>query len=69
MNIHRLGIGNTVFLALNLIAIVVGLVLLFANGPNGPLILLIVGAVGLALKKLVVLLGLEKDDPAKTDHV
>jgi hypothetical protein len=60
MNFQRLGIGNTIFLAFNLLAIVVGFVLLITSGASGPLILLIVGAIGLAVKKLVQLFELEE---------
>jgi hypothetical protein len=67
MNFRRLGIGNTVFLALNLVGVIVGVILLIVLGPTVPLVLLIVGAIGLALKKLVLLFGWEDEAPTKKD--
>lgn len=51
-SLKELTIADRVFLALNLLAIVVGVALMILNGPSGPLIFLVLGAVGLALKKL-----------------
>ena len=49
---YELTISNRIFLALNILGVIVGIGLMTATGPTIPLVLLIVGAVGLALKKL-----------------
>lgn len=42
----ELTISNRIFLALNILAIIVGIGLMILSGPTGPLVLLVVGAVG-----------------------
>ncbi len=66
MNFQRLGIGNTIFLVFNLIAIVVGIILLFVGGPTGGLIFLIIGAAGLAFKKIGLLFGWDQLESNQT---
>jgi len=67
MDLKRLGPGNAIFLIVNLAAVIVGTILCVVSGPTGPLILLVVGAVGLALKKLVILFGWEDNNSSETD--
>jgi len=62
--LRELTISDRVFLGVNLLAIAVGSGLMILNGPSVPLVLLIIGAVGLALKKLPKSLLGEADPPA-----
>jgi hypothetical protein len=50
--LRKLTISNRIFLGLNALTIIVGLGLMIVTGPAAPLVLLVVGAVGLALQKL-----------------
>jgi hypothetical protein len=49
---NELTVSNRIFLALNVLGAMVGIGLLIVAGPSLPLVLLVVGAIGLALKKL-----------------
>lgn len=57
MDFHRLGPVKTGFLGLNLLCVGAGLALLCITGPTLPLVLLLIGAVGMALGKLSTLFG------------
>jgi hypothetical protein len=50
--LNELTLSNRIFFALNVLGVCAGIGLMVATGPTLPLVLLTVGAVGLALKKL-----------------
>lgn len=62
--LSTLTISNRIFLALNILGVIVGIGLMIISGPTGPLILLVVGAIGLALKKLPPSVLGKNDPPA-----
>ena len=49
---RELTISNRIFFVLNVVGAIVGIGLMIATGPALPLVLLTVGAIGLALKKI-----------------
>jgi hypothetical protein len=49
---RELTLSNRIFLVLNILGVIVGVGLMIATGPALPLVLLTVGAIGLALKKI-----------------
>jgi hypothetical protein len=48
----ELSISNRIFFILNILGAIAGIGLMIATGPALPLVLLTVGAIGLALKKI-----------------
>jgi hypothetical protein len=49
---RELTLSNRIFLVLNILGVIVGVGLMIATGPALPLVLLTVGAIGLARKKI-----------------
>jgi hypothetical protein len=49
---RELTLSNQIFFVLNVLGAVVGIGLMIASGPALPLVLLTIGAIGLALKKV-----------------
>ena len=64
-NQFQLSRTNLAFLVVNLIVLGGCVVLLFVAGPSGPLILLTIGTLGLALGKIGVGFFKSKQPPAK----
>ena len=62
--LKELSISNRIFFGLNVLGAIVGIGLLLVTGPSLPLVLLIVGAIGLALKKVPPSVLGESDPPA-----